>query len=120
LTETSESAKTFNKNLTATVMEEVHHIMARAITLSFAGFLREFPRLKYIFRDLAQGHYSLDIFTRDGAKKQFLEPDLQPFGQNYLNKWEQMRQSLPTGQLVLHDGFLLRKSAHRMGPLFGI
>ncbi|MCJ7465872.1 MAG: hypothetical protein MUO53_04165 [Maribacter sp.] len=73
----------FNKTLTIAAIKVVHHFMRRSKTDSFAGLLQEFPRLKYGFNDLIKAHYQVDIFRCERAKKEFLQPDLQAFEQNF-------------------------------------
>ena len=69
----------YNMTLTTAAVKAVGHFMQRSQTIGFKDFIREFPKLKYNFRDLMSSHYKIDIFNSEKAKKEFLEPDLLPF-----------------------------------------
>lgn len=69
----------FNKTLTIAAVNAVHHFIQKSKSNTFRGFIREFPRLKNDFRGLISAHYRIDIFNSEIAKKEYLEPDLQPF-----------------------------------------
>ncbi|WP_394749900.1 hypothetical protein [Spongiimicrobium salis] len=69
----------YNTTLTIAAIKAVYHFMSKAKTTDFAGFIHEFPELKYQFKALIQAHYSTDIFNDETAKKTFLAPDRLPF-----------------------------------------
>ncbi|MBC9796246.1 hypothetical protein [Sinomicrobium weinanense] len=73
------AAHKFNKTLTVAAVKAVYHFMLRSESGTFRAFIREFPRLKYNFKDLMSCHYGVDIYNSPWAKKHFLEPDLLPF-----------------------------------------
>lgn len=70
----------YNKTLTVAAVKAVHHFMQRSVSNDFAGLIDEFPRLKFNFKQLMAAHYTTDIFSSELAKKEYLEPDLLPFG----------------------------------------
>jgi hypothetical protein len=51
----------FNATLTKAYTEILHHFMERSSTNSFEKLLREFPRLKYSFKNLVKTHYGYNI-----------------------------------------------------------
>lgn len=51
----------FNVTLTKAYTEILHHFMERTTTNSFENLLREFPRLKYNFKNLVKTHYGYNI-----------------------------------------------------------
>ena len=51
----------FNVTLTKAYTEILHHFMERSSTNDFEKLLREFPRLKYNFRNLVKTHYGYNI-----------------------------------------------------------
>lgn len=73
------AAAKFNKTVTVSAVKAVKHFMQKAESQNFEDFILEFPRLKYNFKELLAFHYKIDIFNSETAKKEFLEPDLEPF-----------------------------------------
>lgn len=69
----------YNKTLTVAAVKAVYHFIQKSASDDFAGFIAEFPRLKFNFKELMAAHYQPDIFSSKQAKKEFLEPDLLPF-----------------------------------------
>ena len=51
----------FNITLTKAYTEILYHFMQQTSTNNFDKLLREFPRLKYNFKDLVKTHYGYDI-----------------------------------------------------------
>jgi len=51
----------FNITLTKAYTEILYHFMTQTSTNSFDKLLREFPRLKYNFKDLVKTHYGYNI-----------------------------------------------------------
>jgi len=51
----------FNITLTKAYTEILHHFMEKTSTNSFDKLLREFPRLKYNFKNLVRTHYGYNI-----------------------------------------------------------
>ena len=51
----------FNITLTKAYTEILHHFMQQTSTNNFDKLLREFPRLKYNFKDLVKTHYGYNI-----------------------------------------------------------
>ena len=70
---------TFNKTVTIAAVKAVYHFMLKSEAEGFKGFITEFPRLKYNFKEILSQHYNIDIYNSDIAKSTFLEPDLIPF-----------------------------------------
>ncbi|NLP56570.1 hypothetical protein [Lutibacter sp. B1] len=54
-------SKKFNIALTKAYTEILYHFMQKSTTKDFDKLLREFPRLKYNFKDLVRTHYGYDI-----------------------------------------------------------
>ena len=69
----------YNKTLTIAAIKAVHHFIKKSNAVSFEEFIREFPRLKYNFRELIASHYSIDVFQSEQAKQDYLQPDLLAF-----------------------------------------
>lgn len=69
----------YNTTLTLAAIKAVHHFMLKSKSDNFQGFIIEFPRLKYNFKELMSCHYGFDIYNSESAKLRFLEPDLLPF-----------------------------------------
>lgn len=69
----------FNVTLTLAAIKAVYHFMLKSNSDNFKGFITEFPRLKYNFKELMNCHYSFDIYNSNLAKTEFLEPDLISF-----------------------------------------
>lgn len=51
----------FNLTLTKAYTEILHHFMERTSTNNFDKLLKEFPRLKYNFKNLVKTHYGYNI-----------------------------------------------------------
>jgi len=51
----------FNKPLTVAYTEILHFFMEKSSTKDFDKLLREFPRLRYNFKNLVKTHYGYDI-----------------------------------------------------------
>ncbi|TAI47267.1 hypothetical protein [Flagellimonas allohymeniacidonis] len=73
------AADKYNHTLTVAAIKAVYHFVLKAKSDNFQDFLKEFPRLKFNFKELMAYHYGFDIYTSPKAKKTFLEPDLLPF-----------------------------------------
>ena len=69
----------YNKTLTIAATKAVYHFTLKSSSVTFKEFIEEFPRLQYNFKELMEAHYSMDIFTLEKAKKQYILPDLLPF-----------------------------------------
>jgi hypothetical protein len=69
----------YNETLTIAAIRTVHHFMLKSDTADFNVFIRQFPRLKYNFKDLMACHYKMDIFNNAIAKREYIAPDLLPF-----------------------------------------
>lgn len=69
----------YNKTLTIAAIKAVFHFTVKSESDNFKDFIREFPRLKYNFKELMDFHYGIDIFSSERAKTEFIEPDLVPF-----------------------------------------
>jgi hypothetical protein len=69
----------YNKTLTIAAIRAVNHFMNHSDTDNFTDFIKQFPRLKYNFKELISFHYSLDIFNSPLAKTEYVEPDLMAF-----------------------------------------
>ena len=66
----------FNKTVTVAAVKAVNHFVQKSTSSNFSDFIKEFPRLKYNFKDLLDQHYGFDIFNSKKAKQIYLEPDL--------------------------------------------
>lgn len=69
----------YNMTLTLAAIKAVHHFILQSNADNFIDFIKEFPRLKYNFKELIASHYGFDIYHSKEAKTTFLEPDLLPF-----------------------------------------
>ena len=69
----------FNITVTVAAIRAVYHFILKSKSNDFKGFIKEYPRLKSDFRKLLDSHYSIDIFKSEVAKKEFVDPDLEPF-----------------------------------------
>jgi len=69
----------YNTTLTIAAIKAVYHFILKSKSDNFKDFMIEFPRLKTHFKELMNSHYSIDIYTSQKAKNEFLEPDLLPF-----------------------------------------
>ncbi|MDC8003230.1 hypothetical protein POV27_04165 [Aureisphaera galaxeae] len=69
----------YNETLTVAAVKMMGHFMQRSKSESFQDFITAWPQLKSGFKGLIQSHYSIDIFTDEEAKKEYLAPDLLPF-----------------------------------------
>lgn len=54
----------FNVTLTKAYTEILHHFMERSSTNDFEKLLREFPRLRYNFKNLVKTHYGYNILKQ--------------------------------------------------------
>lgn len=71
----------FNITLTKAYTEILHHFMERSSTNDFEKLLREFPRLKFNFKNLVKTHYGYNILKehRKEEPKQNGQPILFTF-----------------------------------------
>ena len=69
----------FNKTVTIASVKTMHHFMDKSNTNSFEGLMQEFPQLLNDFRGILSQHYGFNVFADKRAKKEYVEPDLQPF-----------------------------------------
>ncbi len=69
----------YHIRVTAAAVRVVYHFVLKSKSENFNDFILESPRLKNNFKKLFDNHYSLDVFTSERAKKEFLHPDLAPF-----------------------------------------
>jgi hypothetical protein len=69
----------YNTTLTIAAVKAVYHFTLKSRSTTFQEFITEFPRLLHNFKELMEAHYSMDIFTLENAKKQYILPDLLPF-----------------------------------------
>jgi len=65
-------SKKFNLPLTKAYTEILHHFMERSSAKDFDKLLREFPRLKFDFKELVKTHYGYNIL------KEHRNEDLKP------------------------------------------
>lgn len=70
----------YNETLTIAASRAVYHFMQKSTTTAFKEFITQNPQLITQFRQLMETHYSTNIFTDEVAKRQYIEPDLSPFG----------------------------------------
>jgi len=73
------SPQKYNHTVTIAAIKAVAHFMNKSEANDFKGLMKEFPRLKDNFKELLFAHYSINIFTSELAKQEYLEPDLVPF-----------------------------------------
>lgn len=69
----------YNKTLTIAAVKAVYHFTLKSKVTTFSDFISEFPRLAYNFKELMEAHYSINIFTAQNAKQEYIVPDLLPF-----------------------------------------
>lgn len=69
----------YNLTVTVAAVRAVYHFLLKSKSDDFQNFISEFPKLKDNFKLLIEGHYSIDIFNSELAKKEFIKPDLSPF-----------------------------------------
>ena len=69
----------YNHTLTVAAVRAAYHFVLKSKSDNFQDFLKEFPRLRYHFKELMACHYGFDIYTSPTAKSTYLEPDLLPF-----------------------------------------
>lgn len=70
----------YNKTVTIAGLFIVNQFIQCSNSDNFTDFISGFPKLKTDFRGLIASHYSIDIFTSQKAKTEYLEPDILPFG----------------------------------------
>jgi len=58
----------FNATLTNAYTEILYHFMQNSSTNNFEKLLREFPRLKFHFKNLVKTHYGYDIMKEHRAE----------------------------------------------------
>jgi hypothetical protein len=58
----------FNATLTNAYTEILYHFMQNSSTNNFEKLLREFPRLKFNFKNLVKTHYGYDIMKEHRAE----------------------------------------------------
>jgi len=69
----------YHETVTIAAVRAIYHFMLKSGSDNFKDFIKEFPRLKYNFKELLSKHYGFDVFTTEEARSSFLEPDLLPF-----------------------------------------
>ena len=69
----------YHRTLTIAAIQAVNHFIKQSNSSNFKDFIKEFPELKYDFKNLINSHYSFDIFKSLKAKSEYLEPDLVPY-----------------------------------------
>ncbi len=69
----------FDATVTVAAIKIVHHFIQKSKTIYFKDFIKEFPGLKYNFKEILDQHYGFDIFDSEKAKKEYIQPDLYPF-----------------------------------------
>ncbi|AWX44857.1 hypothetical protein HME9304_01862 [Flagellimonas maritima] len=73
------AADKYNHTLTIAAIRAVYHFMIKSKSDNFQDFIKEFPRLKFNFKELMACHYGFDIYRSPMAKVKYLQPDLLPF-----------------------------------------
>jgi len=68
------NSQKFNLPLTKAYTEILHFFMQKSATKDFDKLLREFPRLKYNFKELVKTHYGHDIL------KEHRKEEIRPLG----------------------------------------
>lgn len=69
----------YNETVTVAAVKTVDHFMKKSKSSSVKDFINEFPRLITQFKGLLEQHYGFNVFSDPKAKKEYIEPDLQPF-----------------------------------------
>jgi len=69
----------YHKTLTIAAIQAVNHFVKTSKSNEFQEFIKEYPQLKYGFKELIESHYSTDLFNSIKAKSEFIEPDLLAF-----------------------------------------
>ena len=72
----------YNKTVTTASVHAVAHFMARSEAENFSDFINSNPKLLGNLKGLLMSHYSIDIFSDEFGRTQYLEPDLIPFDHN--------------------------------------
>ncbi len=70
----------FNKTVSIAAVEIMYEFMSQSKSDNFKSLLEEYPELKNDFKGLVLRHYSFPVFGDVKAKKEFISPDLKPFG----------------------------------------
>jgi len=69
----------YHETLTIVAVRVVHHFIQQSKANNFKDFIAEFPQLKSEFKRLINSHYSINIFSSQQAKTEFIKPDLISF-----------------------------------------
>lgn len=69
----------YHETITVASIKAVSFFINKSTEISFYDFITKYPQLKTDFKKLLSTHYSTDIFSSETAKKDFIEPDLDPF-----------------------------------------
>ncbi|MEM7484275.1 MAG: hypothetical protein AAF348_03615 [Bacteroidota bacterium] len=69
----------YNHTLTVAAVRAVYHFALKSKSNTFSDFIKEFPRLRFNFKELMACHYGFDIYKSPLAKHKYLQPDLLPF-----------------------------------------
>jgi len=69
----------YNKTLTIVAIRAVNHFRSKSKSNDFKNYIAEFPKLKTDFKSLINSHYSINIFSSQKSKTEFIKPDLIPF-----------------------------------------
>ncbi len=69
----------FNATVTYASLQIMYHYMQEGESGNFRDLMKEFPFLLEDFKGIIQQHYSGDIFRSLEAKKNIIQPDLEPF-----------------------------------------
>jgi hypothetical protein len=73
------AAEKYHETITVASIKAVFIFIKKSNTLTFYDFINENETLKTDFKKLLATHYTTDIFNSETAKKDFLEPELDPF-----------------------------------------
>jgi hypothetical protein len=68
----------YHETVTITGLRTINYFMKKSNCATFMEFIKEFPQLKYNFKDLINSHYKNDVFSSPIAKSQYIKPDLNP------------------------------------------
>lgn len=73
------ASEKYHETITVASIKAVSFFIKKSESKTFESFINENKQLKTNFKQLLATHYTTDIFNSESAKKDFLEPELDPF-----------------------------------------
>lgn len=71
----------YHQTVTIAAVNAVNHFIKKSEAKNFENFILEHSTLKSDFKELLNSHYSFNIFNSEKAKVEYVEPDVQSFGE---------------------------------------